>query len=436
MRILFISEDLAGVGLAHKMLKEGNEVKLYINNKTSRACFDNLLQKVTNWRKELDWVGKDGLIVFDDVGYGKIQDSLRKKGYKVFGGSKIGDELEEDRYFAHKVFQEYGLKTVELVDFANVEEAILYVMKNPKAWVVKQNGSTSKTINYVGHFSDGRDVISILKNYLHNKNINREKITLQEKIKGVEIGVGRYFNGNDWVGPIEMNIEHKKLFPGDAGPMTTEMGTLAWYDADDSNKLFQETIAKLKPFLQKINFKGDFEINCIVNENGAFPLEATPRFGSPIIDLHVELHESPWSEFLMAIARGEKYDLNWKKGYGIVNLIAIPPFPYAGKKPKPKDDYMHGVNVYFDGLSKEELEHVHFEEVSKRCDNVEACYIAGHQGYVLYVTNVADTVSEARIKVLNTIDHIIIPKMVYRNDIGKKFEDSDEARLKSWGYLK
>ena len=151
---------------------------------------------------------------------------------------------------------------------------------------------------------------------------------LHHYIEGVEIGVGRYFNGQEWVGPIELNIEHKILFPGNLGPNTNEMGTLMWYDRNENNRLFNEVLAPLAPHLRRIDFRGDFEINCIINESGVFPLEATSRFGYPAIQLQMEFQRSSWTGFLGAVARGQSYDLDWQEGYGIVVLIALPPFPF------------------------------------------------------------------------------------------------------------
>ncbi len=435
MNILFISTDCIAINLALILKKEGHDVKLFIKRKKSRGNFDNLVIKTGNWRKELKWVGKSGLIIFDDTGWGKIQDQLRKKGYNVVGGCEMGDKIETDREFGQKIFKEYGLKTVPLKDFPNMEEAVKYIYQNPAPWVIKHNSHDSKFLTYIGKTDDGRDVISVLKNYLHNKYINREKITLHERIDGIEIGVGRYFNGNDWVGPIEMNIEHTKLFPGNTGPVTSEMGTVAWYDDDESNKLFVEVLNKLKPFLQKIQFKGDFEINCIVNENGPYPLEATARFGTPIIHLQCDLHLSPWGDFLMAIAKGQSYDLKYKKGFGVVNLLATPPFPYGNHSNK---DTLYGVNVYFcKSLTAEEMNHVYFEEISKRTGSKDnQLYISNTDGYVMFTSAVCATISEARQKSLNIANKILIPKVFYRDDIGRKFEEEEISKLREWGYLK
>lgn len=433
MNILFVSNECIAANLAVLLKKEGHNVKLYIHRKSDRQDFDNMVEKTKSWKQELKWVGKEGLIIFDDVGYGRTQDSLRKKGYQVVGGCATGDKLEQDREFGQKILKQHGLKTVELKDFTDIEDAIIFIKNNPKKWVVKCNDHSRKFITYIGEFPDGKDVISILKNYFNNRHINREKITLHEKIDGIEMGVGRYFNGHDWVGPIEINFEHTRMFPNDVGPVTNEMGTLAWYDDDERNKLFVEVLSRFKPYLQSIDFRGDFEINCIINEKGAHPLEVTARFGSPIIHLHSELHLSPWSEFLLAIARGEKYDLKYKKGYGIVNLIATPPFPYGKKHSR---ETLYGTSVYFDRLKPIEMNSIHFEGISMRTGKaIDPYFISSHEGYVVYTTAVADSIAEARQKSINLITKIVLPKAFYRNDIGKKFEEFDLPKLKKWGYV-
>jgi phosphoribosylamine---glycine ligase len=433
MNILFISSECIAANLAVLLKKEGHQVKLYIKNKDDRQNFDNLVEKTTSWKKELPWVGKDGLIIFDDVGFGKEQNSLRKKGYKVFGGSKVADKLEQDREFGQKIFRECGLKTVELKDFNDIEDAVIFIKNNPKKWVIKCNDHSRKFLTYVGEYACGKDAISVLKNYFNNKYINREKITLHEKIDGIEMGVGRYFNGHDWVGPIEINFEHTKMFPDNVGPITSEMGTLAWYDNDEKNKLFVEILSKFKSYLQSIDFRGDFEINCIVNEKGAYPLEATARMGTPIVHLQSELNASPWGEFLYAIADGKNYDLKYKKGFGIVNLIATPPFPYGKKHSK---ETLYGINIYLDRLNKDEMNSLHFEGISMRVGKDNGQYfISTDEGYIAYTTAVANTVKEAREKSLNIIRKIVIPKAFYRDDIGEDFEKR-VSDLKKWGYLK
>lgn len=438
MRVLFISSsNMIATHIAYLMKKEGHEVKLFIDDADRKENFENMVEKTDDWRKELDWVGKgdNSLIVFDDIGYGKIQDQLRKEGYSVFGGSEQADKLEGDRQYAQEIFAEAGIKTVPIKNFKDIPSTIDFIKNNKGAWVIKQNGHASKSLNYVGYFDDSRDVLNVLENYQVNLKGEMRTITLQQKIKGVEIGIARYFNGTDWVGPMEINVEHKKFFPGDMGPATSEMGTLVWYDDNEENKLFKETLGKLKPHLQKINYKGDIDINCIVNETGAYPLEATPRLGSPAIYLHAEIHRSPWGEFLKAIADGKSYDLKWKRGYGVVVLVTVPPFPYAKKlrQMSPK-----GFNIYFDQKIKEkDFEHIHFEGVALKSNpnGEKQYYISDYQGYVLYATAIDRTVKFAREKIDKIVKHIYFPKMFYRHDIGVNFIEEGYDKLRWWGYV-
>ncbi|PIR86679.1 MAG: hypothetical protein COU11_04175 [Candidatus Harrisonbacteria bacterium CG10_big_fil_rev_8_21_14_0_10_49_15] len=429
MNILFLSRNLVAGDLALRLQAEGHAVKLYIADKQSRECFDGLVSKVNNWKKELPWVGKEGLIIFDDSGYGQLQEKLRDKGFNVVGGGVEADKIELDRAHGQAIFKKYGLLTSRLQDCRSIQEAINFVKENPAAWVIKRSGSITKQFHYIGHEEDGSDVIDVLFGYRMARLERKEMITLHKRIDGVEIGVGRYFNGEDWVGPIELNIEHPRLFPGNIGPITNEMGTLAWYTDNEENKLYQETLAKLKPYLQQIKFKGDFALNCIVNESGAYILEATPRFGSPIVHLQHALHESPWGELLSAVAKGEPYTLKYKRGFGIVILLAAPPFPYLSSEINYSS---YGLHFSIAHLSEAEKDQLHFEEVS---ENDHGYYIARNYGFLMYVTAVGASVAQAQEKAYAVARKLNIPKLFYRNDIGNDFQNFQYQKLKDLRYL-
>ena len=177
MNILFISKDGLAIDLARQMVSEGCDVKLYIKDKDKRRVFENIVPKVNSWKRELKWVGKEGLIVFDDMGFGKDQDELRKKGYAVVGGSLGGDKIELDREHAHKVFKKYKLQTLPLHDFGNIDAAITFLrkQKKKKAWVVKRNDNESKTASYVGQLEDGSDVLALLESYKKHENFSSSK---------------------------------------------------------------------------------------------------------------------------------------------------------------------------------------------------------------------------------------------------------------------
>jgi phosphoribosylamine--glycine ligase len=446
MKIIIISKDGDALDLAIRLKKEGHSVKVAIQDRGYKKIGDGFgLVKAADWRRELPWVGKDGLIIFDQTGWGKQQDELRKAGYPVVGGSEGGDRLELDRQHAQDIFKKHGIKTVRSKHFTAVDEAIRFVRKNKGRWVLKQNGHVDKCFSYAGKMPDGSDVIDLLQNYKRHNHRECRSIDLQERVEGVELAVTRYFNGKEWIGPVMMNIEHKKLFPGSLGPKTSEMGTLMWFDGNETNKLFNETSNNLTAYLRTIDFRGCFDINCIVNENGAAPLEATPRFGYPTIHVEDALLESPWGEFLKAVADGEDYSLKWRKGFGIVVLVAVPPFPYQAINRKYNPE---GLRIFFkERLRDDEWDHIHFSEVACiptlekggkggfSADGDSPYFVAGKSGYALCVTGCGKTVQKASSQAYDLAEKLCLPRMFYRHDIGLKFIEREQKLLKKWGYL-
>lgn len=437
MNILFISHDYSGAALCSRLLREGNAVRAFVADPLYCQILNGLVEKVATLEDGLAWVGRDGLIVVDYVGFGTLQDRLRADGYAVAGGSAGGDLLEDDRLHCQQVLAEHGIRTVPIHYFDHRNEAIAFVKQYPGRWVLKQNGQCDKTFCYVGKLADGSDVLDLLEYYGRKNHHDPCHFILQQHIDGVEIGVGRYFNGHDWLGPVELNIEHKHLFPGGIGPKTYEMGTLMWYDPDDGNRLFREVLAPLAPYLRTINFRGDFEINCMVNEQGAFPLEATSRFGYPAVQLQTEFHCSPWGDFLNAVARGEDYRLEYRTGYGIVVLIALPPFPFY-QCVERECPVQHGLKIHFrEAPDVEELRHYHPEEVTVQRDGQgrEIWRTCSGAGYIMHVSALGATVEEAREQVYRRINNIVIPKMFYRTDIGVRFLERDRELLERWGWM-
>jgi len=436
MNILFVSKELNGGNLSNILQQEGNSLKLYIEDEKQKRVLNNIVPKTDDWEKELDWVGKNGLIVFDDTGYGKRQDELRKEGYNVFGGSELGEKIELDRFFANTIFHKYGLPTTDIISFSNLKDAVDYMKKNPASWVTKQDDAHyPKTLNYVGKFDNGHDVIDLLETYCQSNNTANRKITIQKRLKGIEIGVGRYFNGNDWVGPLEVNLEHPYMFGHKNCPCVDEMGTLAWFEKKpEKNKLYMETMAKLKPFLIEADFRGDISLNCIITEEGPFILEATARIGSPIVHLQEELQTVRWTDLLISIAKGEQIDVTFKKGFGVVTLIATPPYPY---EPNSESKLLEGAKIYLDDLTEEERKSIHLGDVAMReVDGEKILHIQDCTGYIAYVTSVHKNISKARKRIDSIINKIHIPRMFYRDDIGLNFEKEERKKLKKLGYFK
>ena len=260
----------------------------------------------------------------------------------------------------------------------------------------------------------------------HNQKSWSEKIKefqLQKFATGIEVAISAFFNGNDFIYPINVNFEHKKLFPGDIGPYTGEMGTLMYWD--DTNELFKSTLFRMRDRLRESKYVGCIDINCIVNGKGIYPLEFTTRFGYPTISIMMEGVQSPWGEFLYALAKGEDYKIKTNKGFQVGIVVAVPPFPYYDEE---QYKIYKGTSIVF---KKPNFNGIHLGDVRLEGGDWK---LTGDAGYALIVTGSDNTVEGARKVAYHRIENIILQNMFYRTDIGLKWgREGDE--LQAWGLL-
>lgn len=425
-KFLFVSWISLSGDLAWKVQREGHEVKVFIDNKLEREdVYAGILDKVDNWKDWIDWAD---VIVFDDIGFGRNADLLRKKGKKVIGGSVYTDKLEDNREFGQEEMARAGMQVLPHWYFSNFDSAIAFLEKNPGRYVFKPSGKAqdNKGWLFIGEEEDGVDILELMKS---NQGIWKGKIKtfqLQKYATGVEIAVGAFFNGKKFLTPINVNFEHKRIFPGDIGPLTGDMGALMFWS--QPNGMFRMTLSKIEQELAKSKYIGYFDINCIANSRGIYPLEFTCRFGYPTMAVQSEGIDMPLGEFLWKLAAEEDFEFPTKKGFQIGVCCMVESFLSGHGQDIAT---YHDLSILF-RKPNPELEGIYIGDL-KRVDNT--LRIAGESGYALVVMGCGNTVEDARRQAYNRIRNIRLQNMFYRVDIGEKWlNDSD--LLQTWGYLK
>jgi phosphoribosylamine---glycine ligase len=424
-KFLFVSwEGLIG-DIAWQVVKEGHEAKLWIQNAEERGIAEGFVPKTDDWRREVDWAD---VVVFDDVlGMGALAAELRGRGKPVVGGSPYTDRLEDDRAFGQQELKSVGVSIIPHENFTSFDEAVKYVEGNPNRYVIKPSGEAQniKRLLFVGEEDDGRDIIQVLQDYKRAWSDKVKEFQLQRRIMGVEVAVGAFFNGKEFVTPVCVNFEHKKLFPGDIGPPTGEMGTSMFWS--EPNRLFNATLKKMEAKLAEARYIGYIDINCIVNNYGIYPLEFTSRFGYPCVSIQQEGLLTPMGDLLRELAAGAITRLRARSGFQIGVRIVVPPFPY--NDPETLENTSKDSVILFKTPSREGI---HIEDV--RAEDGE-WLVTGTSGVVLIVCGAGPTMKQAQRQAYNRVRNIMIPHMYYRDDIGERwYEDSD--RLHAWGYLR
>jgi phosphoribosylamine---glycine ligase len=423
----FLFVSLTGLisDIAWQVSKEGHEVRYFIGDKKERDIADGFVAKSKDWEKDKDWAD---IIVFDDtLGQGEKAAALRKEGKPVIGGTAYGDKLEDDRSFGQEELKKAGVNIIPYGEFESFDDAIEHVTQNPGRYVIKPSGEAQnvKRRLFVGEEEDGQDVIRMLEAYKRAFADEIKVFQLQRRMIGVEVAVGAFFNGKNFIHPININFEHKKLFPGDIGPPTGEMGTSMFWSGP--NHLFNQTLLKMEPKLAEEGYVGYIDLNCIVNNNGIYPLEFTSRFGYPTISIQQAGMITPIGQFFWDLASGADPKLKVRSGFQIGVRIVVPPFPFDDDE--TFDSFSKNSAIIF---KKPPTDEIHIEDVKQINGQ---WLIAGTSGVILIVIGTGQTMKQAQAQVYSRIKNVLIPNMYYRTDIGDRWEE-DSDRLHNWGYLR
>ena len=432
MRFLGIGETNELGDMYLRLKNRGHDVRVHMSDGDSEGVMDGMLHFTSDWRDELEWVraaDNDGIIVFETASDGILQDELRMQGYNVIGGSALGDRLESDRAYGQKALRDHGIQIAVTHEFDDFADAMDFVRKTRRRYVLKLNGTVWPSIStYTGQLDSGEDMLAVLR---ATKQRWREgamvSFVLMEHLSGVEVGVGAFFNGQEFLRPANLDWEHKRFFPGDVGELTGEMGTVVTYRG--AEKLFDATLGRMDSLLRSSGYCGYVNLNTIVNADGVWPLEFTCRFGYPGFPILDSLQLDRWDElFARMLSRGSA-TIRTSGGFSVGVVITVPPFPYqAGYEGLGK-----GMPICFsEELTGEERDALHYGEV-RLCDG--QLETAGMIGYIAVVTGIGGTIEDARKNAYRVVKKIVVPNSRYRDDIGEKLMREDFESLRELGWI-
>jgi phosphoribosylamine---glycine ligase len=406
-----------------RLLAEGHEVKVHIAKPEARGTLDGLVRKTDNWEEELSWIGRDGIVLFENTAQrrGALQDLLRSEGFRVIGGSAFGDRLENDRAFAQAILKDLGFPVCPVREFFDRRDAIEFVQNRPRRYVLKFN---NERVTFVGGLDDGRDICAYLAGL---SDEDAGSFILMDFVHGIEMGVGAYFNGERFLKPSCLDWEHKRFFPGDLGELTGEMGTVVTYDRTAT--FHDQTLGRMQGLLGEAKYCGYVNLNTIVNEHGIWPLEFTCRFGYPGYAILDPLQDIAWGDLFGAMLDRSRDKFETKPGFAVGIVMTTPPFPYS----RPGVDEPVGLPVMFDkDLAEDDLRHIHYGEVGLLQGQLVT---SGANGWTMVVTGVGPTIRDAQQRANSLAARVFIPRVRYRRDIGDRLISGDYERVWELGFL-
>ena len=426
MKLLIIDQDCVGLSLSLRARDAGHQVKWFVkpkpsNSKETGKGFKNI-ERIDNWVPHVKWA--DLIMCTSNDDYIEKLEFFRKKGFPVFAPSVASSKLEISRKDGMKLLEKVGIECVPYKTFKSMQEAEAHVVKTKERFVFKTLGDNEdKALTYVS--KSPKDLVAWMRRTPPPKG----EVMLQTFVEGIEMGVSRFLGSKGWVGQANESFEHKKLMPGNFGPNTGEMGTVAYFTP--KSKLFDETLGKLEKDLLDLGHRGDVAIGFMIDEKGKpWPTEWTCRLGWPIFNMMLGATKGDPVEWMRDSLNG-KDSTSFSEEIGICFVVGHDHFPHEN----PDKEAASGVPVY--GITRGVAQHVHPQSVQmmKQPDDElkdrETWSTSGN--YVCVVDGFGKNVSQAYKRAFGTIKKIQVSNPIVRDDIGELLKEQ-LPKLHSLGY--
>lgn len=423
---------------------------------------------------------KPSAIIFDNTGtktehMGKIADSMRTRGFPVWGTSEICDILEHNRAFGLQVALKSGMKVPRTIffgpgrgdDWKSVElsrkqriyrvngglsEAQQFVKANGGKWVFKPSDShAGSDATFVAGSAEEMEarIASFEEQGKFDKNLN---FILQEFIKGVELDTEVWVQNGEVVGLPHGLIETKKIGAGDVGQATGAQTSTLWAYKNMKAQIVKKTVG-LDDFLAFLKnpigpggkkflpISSLMSINTMVSEEDHDPyfLEFTPRFGYSSSFSVFKLINEDLREIFVSLARGEEPDFKYDTdsiAYCTRTQIAPAPFCDDCCPPSDKEEEKFAEKLM------ESATHIRIDGPLDDPDvwlwdvqsTKEGIRTAGCDGLIAEVTSIGHDLETVADPANKLADDLQVPGLYWRKIDGTALAEKNLPRLRGWGY--
>lgn len=345
MKIAFNSYSGYGAWFMRRLVRERHDVTYFLSNlddEISRVC-KGFVPK-PRLVKSPDFSNFD-LSIFDLTGRQRRAEASLEV-CPTIGDGALNCELEDNRAFGIQLMEQAGITVPAYEQFANAQDAIKCARKTGKRYVYKPFGGQEQDadVTYVAH--DTADLIGFLERL--EPKVASSSCILQEHVKGTEVSVEGWFNGEDFF-LLNSTLEDKKFMNDNKGPNTGCSGNLVML-IKSTDKIYCQGLAKAKDVLQQMGYRGMIDLNTIVTEDKAYGLEWTPRFGYDASATLARMYAGDYGEMLASVASGVAPDTLWGAEYGVSVRLSIPPYPTEGTGKQKEDVVCSGLDPETDYL--------------------------------------------------------------------------------------
>lgn len=413
MRFLMISNVGEGAHLLHQIQQEGNDVELYIKQPDYRTVWDGLIPKVDKIEP-----AEGTVIIFDFSGMGDIADELREAGFATVAGSKFADKLEQDRMFGLNMMEKCGIKvpfTMDFDDFSvkQVQDFLEEYGGDDKRFVFKPSGKDLPcSLTYCSH--DDADLMKWVEYVDKYFGKDIDSFVLQEFKPGVCVSTEMWCDGKRFLRPANHTVEVKKVLNGELGQATGCAGNIVWAEHDETCRIVQEGILRAEKLIVEAGHVGPIDLNAVVNDEGVWGLEWTPRFGYDAMPTLIKMIQGEVGKFLSDVARGQGSMVSMVDKIASAVRVTIPPYPLEPKEIKDVQEVCPNIGIPIRGIPEDKADRFYWFEVME--DGDDFVHSVG-TGVICDIVGFGDDCYEAFEEPYEICEELVIPNKQYRTDL-------------------
>lgn len=378
--------------------------------------FDKIYDFVKNKKIDLVIVGPEQPSVEG------IKDFLSSKNIAVFGPTKQQAMLEGSKVYAKLFMKKYNIPTADFVIAENYEEGIKLIEsmfnKYPEGIVLKADGLAAGKGAVVCNTID--DAKNTLYEMMVKKifGISGEKVVIEKKLKGVEISVIAFCDG-ETILPLTHSQDHKQIFDNDEGPNTGGMGAYSpvpFVSKSLEQKIYEQIVNNFIKGIKEsgLGYCGVIYFGLMIENLGKqneqpYVLEFNCRFGDPEAQAILVLLENDLLDLCIKTIDKKlaRESLVFKQQYSCCVVLASKGYPGS---------YETGKEITgIENLSKI-TDVILFHAGTKIVDG--KFYTSG--GRVLNIVGLGKNLQQAIINAYSAVEMINFENKYYRTDIGKK----------------
>lgn len=427
MKVLVIGGGGREHALAWKAAQSPKVETVFVAPGNAGTAQENKLQNVEINAEDIDGLVAFGLqeeieltIVGPEVPLvAGVVDAFTASGLKCFGPTKGAAQLEGSKAFSKDFLKKHNIPTASYGVFTEIEPAVAYVKKHGAPIVVKADGlAAGKGVILAQTQNEAIDAINdMLAGNAFGEAGSR--VVIEEFLQGEEASFIVMVDGKN-VLPMATSQDHKARDNNDLGPNTGGMGAYSPAPVV-TDAIFEQAMNDvILPTVDGMAkdghpYTGFLYAGLMIDTSGkAKVLEYNCRFGDPETQPIMMRLQSDLVEHCLAAIDGklDTQSTQWDSRAALGVVLAAGGYPF---------DYEKGNAIR--GLDTE-IENAKVFHAGTTLDNGTT---VTHGGRVLCATALGNSVKEAQKTAYELVKSIHWDKIYYRDDIGYRAIDRENA---------